>query len=158
MVNKDWKVSFLYPHFEENSTLFQFYKTCLDLFTDTILRSAPEEIVMLSLEHYNREIGVCRIIVLVAEDLGHLGKRARFENCIYSSRKAEEDKINVFNFVKSNPNYLQMDPRVNSEMFYILPVTSKSSFIINVELKTEIVSPECVEWFTNVKRNLEVFT
>ena len=134
--------------------LFQIQPRCIDLVKDlmiSVLRNPiPQEVIMITLELHDLNSGVCEIIASLSEDHRHLGRREKYDKCIFSHYSSSIDRTVIIERVKAQPGYLALDDRVMSEVFFEYTFSDSINLILNTEFSTPTISDTLKNWFESV--------
>ena len=115
---------------------------------------APGDTVLFTAEFFYHPERICEIVLLIAEDSLHLGRKEKYENCIFSHYAERTGETIVLNNVKTHPGFLELDPRINAEIFCECEIADKLSLILNMESSSVSVSDEASLWFSRIKENI----
>ena len=77
----------------------------------------PEDMILFTAEFFYHLERMCEIVLLIAENAIHLGRKEKYENCIFSNYTESIGETIVLNDVKTLPSFLELDPRINAEIF-----------------------------------------
>lgn len=111
----------------------------------------PKEMILFTAEFFYRPERICEIVLLIADDPVHLGRKEKYENCIFSHYAGSIGDTIVINHIKKHPAFLELDPRINSEIFCEREISAGLSLILNMECSTDSISEEASSWFSQVK-------
>ena len=107
---------------ESIHAIFQVQPRCIDLLKNFMISlfqySVPQEALMITFEFHDLNTGVCEIIALVSEDHRHLGRREKYNDCVYSRYSDSVNRVVIIERVKEQPGYLSLDNQVKSEIFF----------------------------------------
>jgi len=112
----------------------------------------PHEVVMITLESHFLFNGMCEILFLVSDDHHHLGRREKYDNCVYSKFSNSLGRVVVVEKVDQQPGYLSLDDRVKSETFFECPLNKSVNLILNAEFSTPRISDSVKKWFCHLSR------
>lgn len=110
----------------------------------------PDELVMFTVERYNPIKKKCEIIFILSENINHIGRNEKYSNCIFSEYADRQGNLVVVDDVKSKASYLELDPKVNSEMFFEYAVNDKIHIILNGEFSPKKISGENRKWLERI--------
>ena len=114
----------------------------------------PGEMILFTVEFFYHPERICEIVLLIADDSIHLGRKEKYENCIFSRYAARSGETIVLNSVKSHPDYLELDPRINAEIFCACEISAGLSLILNMECSSTSISDAASLWFSQVKEKV----
>jgi hypothetical protein len=114
----------------------------------------PGDMILFTIEFLYHPERVCEIVLLIAENATHLGRKETYDNCIFSSYTESIDETIVLNDVKTHPAFLELDPRVNAEIFCQCKISAGLSLILNMECSSAQSSEQASSWFSRVKENI----
>jgi hypothetical protein len=116
-----------------------------------LVNKIPREMILFTAEFFYHPEKMCEIVLLIADDSVHLGRKEKYENCIFSNHTGSLGKTIVINDAKNHPAFLELDPRINAELFCECNITASLSLILNMECSTVHVPEEASLWFSRVK-------
>jgi hypothetical protein len=115
----------------------------------------PKELLLLTAEIHIHDSDECRV-VLAASDLPRIAGRAeRYSNCLFSGYEDRSGEIVSVDNVKDDPSYLELDPRVLSEVFWEKRIAEHLGLILNAELSSMFVPAGAINWFRRVVELVE---
>jgi hypothetical protein len=114
----------------------------------------PKEMVLFTAEFLYFPGRMSEIILLIADESTHLGRKERYEDCIFSHYVENIGETIVINDVKNHPAFLELEPRINSEVFCEQTITADLSLILNMECSSELVSEEAFLWFGQMRAGM----
>lgn len=117
----------------------------------------PEEMILFTAEFFHQPERICEIVLLISDDPVHLGRKEKYENCIFSHYAEHAGETIVLNDVKKHPAFLELDPRINSEIFCECEISAGLSLILNMECSLASISDEASSWFSRIKENTILF-
>lgn len=111
----------------------------------------PEEMILFTAEFFYHPERICEIVLLIADDPVLLGRKEKYENCIFSHYAEQAGVTILLNDVKKHPGFLELDPRINAEIFCECEISAGLSLILNMECSSILISDEASSWFSQVK-------
>ncbi|UCE40687.1 MAG: hypothetical protein JSV17_14755 [Candidatus Aminicenantes bacterium] len=114
----------------------------------------PEDMILFTAEFFYHPERMCEIVLLIAENATHLGRKETYENCIFSNYTESSGETIVLNNVKTLPSFLELDPRINAEIFCQCKISAGLSLILNMECSSAQVSEQASSWFARVKEKI----
>jgi hypothetical protein len=127
--------------------LAPFFRDLISFFSS---QEMPVDLIMFSVESYLPAEKKCEIIFIAGEDTKHLGRMEEYSRCIFSAYADKSGDIVVLDNVKRNPAYLELDSRVNSEIFYEHAVDNGFHILINAEFSSSSVGKQGICWFEKI--------
>ena len=127
--------------------LSPFFRDLINFFSSQEL---PDNLIMFSVESYLLTEKKCEIIFIAGEDTKHLGRREEYSRCIFSAYADKSGNIILLENVKNNPAYLELDSRVNSEVFYDHAVNNGFHVLVNAEFSSSSVGKQGIRWFEKI--------
>jgi len=110
----------------------------------------PQETRMITFEFHDLNTDVCEIIVSVSKDQRNLGRREKYDDCVYSRYSDSINRVVIIERVKEQPGYLALDDQVKSEVFFEYTFTDSINFILNAEFSSDHVSDSVKRWFSRM--------
>jgi hypothetical protein len=114
----------------------------------------PGDMILFTAEFFYRPEKICEIVLSIADDPLHLGRKEKHENCIFSRYADSPGKTIVLNNVKTHPAFLELDPRINAEIFCECEISADLVLILNMECSSDLVSEEASLWFSRIKEKI----
>lgn len=114
----------------------------------------PEDMILFTAEFFYHPECVCEIVLLIADESVHIGRKEKYENCIFSHYTGRKGETIVLNNVKTHPSFLELDPRINAEIFCECKISGGLSLILNMECSSDLISDEASFWFSQVKEKV----
>ena len=139
--------------------ILQNQPRCINLIKDLMIslfqNPIPQETVMITFEFYDLTSGECEIIASVSKDQRYLGRREKYNDCVYSRYSDSINRVIIIERVKEQPGYLSLDDQVKSEVFFEYSFTDSINFILNAEFSSDHVSDSVKHWFS---QRIEIFS
>ena len=135
----------------EHKTLLSFFERMPEFI---LTNKIPKEMILFTAEFFYHIEGICEIVLLIANDSIHLGRKEKYKNCIFSNYAENIGETIVLNDVKSLPAFLELDPRINAEIFCEYRISSNLSLILNMECSSAFISEEASLWFSRVRAGI----
>ena len=135
----------------EHKTLLSFFERMPEFI---LTNKIPKEMILFTAEFFHHIEGICEIVLLIANDSIHLGRKEKYKNCIFSNYAENIGETIVLNDVKSLPAFLELDPRINAEIFCEYRISSNLSLILNMECSSAFISEEASLWFSRVRAGI----
>ena len=110
----------------------------------------PAGTVMVTLEEHDTASGMCAVAMCASENPGHLGRRERYDRCIYSGFSDVPGRPVTVDNVRRHPGYLALDTGVRSEIFFECDNPGPVRPILNAEFSSIAVSEEAKKWFSRL--------
>jgi hypothetical protein len=143
----------LKKHLHEYELLLSFL---MDMQEYIHANKVPKEMILFTTEFFYHPESMCEIVLSIADDSTYLGRKENYENCIFSHFTANIGESIVINDTKNHPGFLELDPRINSEIFCEYTMSSDLSLILNMECSTKQFTDQASLWFSRVKEGVSV--
>ncbi len=121
-----------------------------DLMISLFQNPIPRETIMITFEFNDLNSGVCEIIASISKDHRSLGRREKYDDCVYSRYSNSLNRVVIIERVKEQPGYLSLDDQVKSEVFFEYTFNDSINFILNAEFSSDHVSDSLIEWFSQM--------
>jgi len=141
----------LKKHLSEHESVLSFLMKMAEFIKANEL---PGDMILFTAEFFYRPEKICEIVLSIADDSTHLGRKERYENCIFSHCTESIGETVVLNNVKTHPAFLELDSRINAEIFCKCKISSRISLILNMECSSSSVSEEASLWFSQIKEKI----
>ena len=137
--------------FPEHEAVLSFFEKMPEYI---LVNKIPEDMILFTTEFFYHSERMCEIVLLIAENATHLGRKEKYENCIFSNYTESTGETIVLNVVKTLPSFLELDPRINAEIFCQCKISAGLSLILNMECSSAQVSEQASSWFSRVKEKI----
>ena len=114
----------------------------------------PTDMILFTAEFFYHPERICEIVLSIADDPVFLGRKEKYENCVFSHYAEHAGETIVLNDVKKHPAFLELDPRINSEIFCEWEISAGLSLILNMECSSDSISDEASFWFYRIKEKI----
>ncbi len=138
-------------HLPEHKAVRSFLKNMPEFI---LANEVPGEMILFTVEFFYHPERICEIVLLIADDSTNLGRQEKYENCIFSRYGERSGETIVLNSVKSHPAYLELDPRINAEIFCTCEISAGLSLILNMECSSASISDAASLWFSRLKEKI----
>jgi hypothetical protein len=132
----------------EHETVLSFFERMPEFI---LTNKIPKEMILFTAEFLYQTERMCEIVLLIANNSVHLGRKEMYENCIFSNYAESVGETIIINDAKTHPAFLELDPRINSEIFCECKISANLSLILNMECSSTHVSEDASLWFSRVK-------
>ncbi len=109
-----------------------------------------EGLISFCLELHDMSFDECEITLLVSDVTKDICRTEKYENCIYSHYADRRGELILINNVKGREGYLELDDRVNSEIFVEFSLSNDYNIILNAEFEDNAISKNTRNWFNLV--------